>query len=133
MPSFRHEHFSLSETMNSVWHAFVAVVCRIGFDVAMHGLIIALVVLTVGLTLSAKGHRYGRPLISVFRKLSIFCVALGLPGAICLYSSGVLPRVNSLELSSVGLLGFWSLVTLHLCMEEMNFQWFQKPEQSSNS
>lgn len=125
-------HFSLSATMGAVWQAFEAVVCRIGFDVAIHGLIVALVVFVIGLVLSSRKHKAGKPLVSVFRKLAVFCSILALPGIICLFSKGSLPKVNSLELSSIGLIGFWCLVTLHLCMEEMNFQWFQRKEEPTS-
>jgi hypothetical protein len=126
------EHFDLAATTNAVWQAIVAVVCRIGFDAAVHGFCVAAIVLAVGLSLSAKGHRYGKPLVAVFRKIALFCSILVLPGLICLMTSGKLPPVNSLQLSSVGLIGFWALVTLHICMEEMNFQLFQ-PKQAGRS
>ncbi|MBY0357064.1 MAG: hypothetical protein K2W82_03610 [Candidatus Obscuribacterales bacterium] len=126
------EHFNLSQTVNAVWHALSAVVCRIGFDVAVHGLILALIVAAVGFILSTRKHKAGKPLLSVFRKLAIFCSILAVPGLVCLFTQGSLPPVNTLQLSSVGLLGFWCLVTLHLCMEEMNFQWFQRRESTPN-
>jgi hypothetical protein len=119
------EHFNLASTLDAIWQALVALTCRIGFDLALHGICLAAVVLAVGLVLSAGKHRYGKPLVAVFKKMAIACAVLAVPGLICLLTSGNLPRVNSLELSSVGLLGFWALVTLHLCMEEMNFQLFQ--------
>lgn len=126
------EHFNLEATVDAVWHAFVSVVCRIGFDAAVHGFCLAIIVLVIGLSLAGKKHRYGKPLIAVFRKMAIFCSALILPGLICLLSTGKLPPVNTLQLSSVGLLGFWALVTLHLCLEEMNFQLFQAKQTSQN-
>ncbi len=125
-------HFNLEATMQAVWHAFVNVICRIGFDAAVHGLIVAFIVLAVGIGLSARKHRFGKPFISVFRKIAIFCSLLVLPGLICFVSAGKLPPVNSLQLSSFGLIGFWALVTLHLLMEEINFQLFE-PKQSSSS
>lgn len=118
------EHFSLAYTVSTAGNALIAIVCRIGFEAAVHGLIIAVIVLLVALVQSTRKQKYARPLVSVFRKLVIFCVLLGAPGVLCLVACGKLPAVNSLELNSVGLLGFWALVTLHLCMEEMNFQWF---------
>lgn len=129
------EHFDLAATMDAVFNAFVSVICRIGFEAAVHGFCLAAIVLIVGLSLAAKRHRYGKPLLSVFRKIAIFCSILVIPGLICLATTGKLPPVNSLQLSSVGLIGFWSLLTLHFCLEEMNFQLFpadssqQKAEQ----
>lgn len=124
------EHFSLAATMDALGQATVAIICRIGFDAAVHGLIVAFIIAVIGLVLASRQHRYGKPLLSVFKKMAIFCSALAVPGVICLISSGKLPPVNSLQLSSVGLIGFWSLVVLHLCMEEMNFQWFQQDRTS---
>jgi hypothetical protein len=118
------EHFDLAATSHAVWNAISSVVCRIGFDAAVHGLCVASIVLVFGIYFSARQHRYGKPLIAVFRKMAIFCSILVIPGLISLISSGKLPPVNSLQLSSIGLIGFWTLVTLHLCMEEMNFQLF---------
>lgn len=40
-------------------------------------------------------------------------------------TAGKLPQVGTLQLNSIGLLGFWTLVILHLSMEEMNFEWFK--------
>lgn len=122
------EPFSLAVMFGQLKEAFVNVVLRVGFEAALHGLIAAGIVFTVAVILLAKGHRYGKPLLAVFRKVSLFCLVFGAPGAICLLSSGTLPPVNALQLSSVGLLGFWCLVILHLCMEEMNFQWFTGPD-----
>ena len=120
------EHFSLAATMTALQQGLVTIVCRIGFDAAVHGFIVGLIIACVGLFLASKKQRYGKPLLSVARKIAIFCAVMAMPGAICLVTSGSLPPVNSLQLSSVGLIGFWSLVTLHLIMEEMNFQWFQQ-------
>lgn len=124
------EHFNLAAAAASTWQAIVAVVCRIGFSAALHGLVLSAIVLIVGISLSARKHRYGKPLMAVAGKIACFCAVLSLPGAICLFTAGKLPAVNSLELSSIGLIGFWSLVTIHLCMEEMNFQLFQSKQSS---
>lgn len=122
------QHFSVAATLTDAGHAFVAVICRIGFEAAMHGLAVAGLVLTVALVQLARKQKYGKPLVVVFRKLATFCGVLAIPGTISLLTNGTLPQVNTLQLNSVGLLGFWSLVTLHLCMEEMNFQWFNQEE-----
>ena len=118
------EHFSLAATLTAAGHAFVDVICRIGFEAAMHGLAVAALVLSVGLVQTARKQKYGRPLLSVFCIIALFCAVLAITGTISLLLTGRLPQVDALQLNSVGLLGFWALVTLHLCMEEMNFQWF---------
>lgn len=116
--------FDLAATLHAIGQAFIAVICRIGFEVAVHGLAVAFLVGILGLIFLQRQHKAGRPLLVVCKKLSIFCGVLALPGTICLLSSHVLPKVNTLQLNSIGLLGFWSLVVLHLIMEEMNFQWY---------
>jgi hypothetical protein len=120
------EHFDLAATIDAVTGAVVSIVCRVGFDAAVHGIIVGLIIAAIGIVLMNRKHRYGKPLLAVFKKILIFCSILGLPGVIALVSTGKLPPVNNLVLSSVGLIGFWALVTLHLCMEEMNFQYFQQ-------
>lgn len=127
------EHFSLVAAIAEAGNAFVAIVCRIGFAAGTHGLLVAAVILSVGAVLLARKQKYGRPLMAVARKLGLMCLVLAIPGALSLLMTGALPTVNALELNSVGLLGFWSLVSLHLCMEEMNFQWFGEAKRMPNA
>jgi hypothetical protein len=118
------EPFDLQATVKLVADAFTAVLCTIGFQAAVHGLIVAAVICAVAMFCMQRRNRMGTPLLAVVRKISIFCVVLAIPGAISLVTTGKLPQVNQLELNSFGLIGFWALVTAHLCMEEMNFQFF---------
>lgn len=118
------ETFDLGATVLTVLNALRAVVCTIGFQAAVHGLCVALVICLCAIASWQRRGKWARPLFSVFRKMSIFCILLGAPGAICLMTTHALPQVNQLELNSFGLIGFWALVTAHLCMEEMNFQFF---------
>ncbi len=119
------EHFDLAATMDAITQGIVSIVCRIGFEAAVHGLVLAGVVLAASLFYATRKHRFAKPLVTVAKKLSIFCAIIAIPGVISLVSTGKLPPINSLQLSSVGLIGFWTLVTLHLCMEEINFQLIQ--------
>ena len=119
------EHFDLAATIDAITQAIVSITCRIGFEAAVHGLVLAGVVLAASLFYATRKHRFAKPLVTVAKKLSIFCGIIAIPGVISLVSTGKLPQVNSLQLSSVGLIGFWTLVTLHLCMEEINFQLIQ--------
>ena len=118
------ETFDLGATMSVVWQALNAVVCTIGFQAATHGLVLALMMVIYGWFAQQRSRREGKPLIVVARKLCIFCGILAVPGLIALSTSGHLPPVNQLKLSSFGLFGFWSLVIAHLCLEEMNYEWF---------
>lgn len=120
--------FSLVGTIQDAAHALVAVVCRIGYEMAVHGLAVSAVILAIALVQYACHVKYAHPLYVVSRKLAIFCLILAIPGGLSLLIDGYLPAVNSLQLNSVGILCFWGLVVSHLCMEEMNFQWFNEEE-----
>ena len=119
------ESFDLQATLNAVGDAFTIVLCRIGFEAGAHGLLAASVVGMLGFYLWRKRHRAGRPLLMVCRKLVIVCGIMVVPGLIAMVTAGKLPQVGTLQLNSIGLLGFWTLVILHLSMEEMNFEWFK--------
>ncbi|HEY9793342.1 MAG TPA: hypothetical protein V6D22_23275 [Candidatus Obscuribacterales bacterium] len=118
------ETFDLQATVNMVGHAFVAVICNIGFQVATAGLSVAIVLALSGFICLSRGRRPGKPLLAVSRKIAIVCAGIGLPGLITLLTRGALPAVNQLVLNPFGLIGFWGLVAAHMCMEEMNFQWY---------
>jgi hypothetical protein len=118
------ETFDLGATVNMVLQAFTAVICNIGYQVAVAGLAVALVIGVLGFACHIRGRRSGRPLLIVCRKLAIICGCLAVPGLMAIFTQGRLPQVNQLVLNPFGLVGFWGLVTAHLCMEEMNFQWY---------
>jgi uncharacterized membrane protein len=118
------ETFDLQATMHVVGQALYAVVCNIGFQAALSGLFVALVIAIIALVSLKQGKPTGKPLLAVVRKITIFCVLLALPGAFTLLTQRQLPPVNQLVLNPFGLICFWGLVTAHLCMEEMNFQWY---------
>ena len=118
------EKFDLQATMALTWQALGTVVCTVGFQVAWHGLILSCLIGLLGLHMSYRGRPTGKPLLAVFKKVTIFCLILSSPGAVTLLTSGRLPPVGQLSINSLGLIGFWSLVIAHLSMEEMNFQWF---------
>ncbi|MBX9720092.1 MAG: hypothetical protein K2X81_01750 [Candidatus Obscuribacterales bacterium] len=67
------EHFNLDATLSMVSQAFTALICHIGFDAAFHGLIFAALIGIAGLLMAAKGVRFGKPLVAVCKKLSLFC------------------------------------------------------------
>ncbi len=119
-----HEAFDLAGTLSGAGQALGAIVCHIGFQAALHGLAFALVLGLLGLVLARRGQRFGKPLIAVCGKLSLFCLALMIPGGVALVVSGGLPSTGTFEITSLGFIVFWSLIGLHLSAEEMNFQWF---------
>jgi hypothetical protein len=118
------ESFDLQSTVNTVGEAFFAVICNVGFQAATAGLAVAVVIGAAGLFCLLRNRKSGQPLLSVARKIAIFCGCLSVPGLLTLLFQGRLPAVNQLVLHPFGLLGFWGLITAHLCMEEMNFQWY---------
>ncbi|HEY9869204.1 MAG TPA: hypothetical protein V6D08_08560 [Candidatus Obscuribacterales bacterium] len=121
---FGQEKFNLDSALASAWQAFQAVVCHIGFEAALHGLAFAFLLGLAGLVFIRRGQRFGRPLVAVCFKLSLFCLVLMLPGVMALVLSGRLPATGTLKISSLGFIVFWSLISLHLSAEEMNFEWF---------
>lgn len=128
MPHGSESSFDLQATLNAVGEAFKTVVCTIGFEAGAHGLFAASVVGMIGFYLWRKRHRAGRPLLMVCKKLVVICGVMCVPGLIAMVTAGKLPVVGTLQLNSIGLLGFWTLVILHLSMEEMNYEWFQQHE-----
>jgi len=121
---FGQDKFDLQATINGTGQALGAIVCHIGFEAALHGLAFALVLGLAGLILAGRGQKFGRPLMAVCAKLSLFCLVLMSPGVIALLVSGGLPSTGTFEITSLGFIVFWSLISLHLSAEEMNFQWF---------
>lgn len=121
---FSAEHFDLQATVSSVWHAFIGLICHIGFDAAVYGMILALLIGLIGFVLKRRKTRFGKPLMAVCRKLVIFCACLMLPGVFALVFKHALPPTGVLHVSSLGFIVFWSLIAVHLSAEEMNYQWF---------
>lgn len=118
--------FNFRETVAAVWQAASAVTCHILFDAAIHGLFVAAVILTASLVLKARKHRFARPLSLVARNIALLCAAFTIPGFLSLLFTGKFPYTGVYNINSFGFLGFWGMVTVHLCFEEMNFQWFTK-------
>jgi hypothetical protein len=118
------EPFDLGATAGMVYQALIAVISNIGFQAASAGMIVAGLIGLLGYIALLRKQHQAKPLLNVFRKVTIFCIILAVPGALCLLTSGHLPQVNQLQLHPLGLIGFWSLVIAHLCLEEFNFQFF---------
>ncbi|CAN5618171.1 hypothetical protein BH11CYA1_BH11CYA1_18550 [soil metagenome] len=120
------DNFSYSETVKTVQEAVVNIFCRIIFDWAVHGLVVALVLLIVGLVLLSRKNRLSKPFFGVAKKLGIFCSIVAAPGLITLATSGSLPPVGVYNVNSLGFLCLWSLICAHMLGEETNYQWFVK-------
>lgn len=118
------ENFDLNAFMASINQAIIGLVCHIFFSAGLHGLAFAFCIFMLGLLLSQRQVKAARPLKAVAKKLTLFCLVICIPGAIALLAQGSLPQAGNLEVSSLGFIAFWSLISLHLSAEEMNFQWF---------
>jgi hypothetical protein len=118
------DRFDLDATLAAISQACTALFCHALFLAALHGLAVAAVVGISGYFIATRGVRFGKPLVAVSRKLFIFCGVLTVPGLGALLFSGHLPPVGVFHFSSLGFIVFWSVISLHLSAEEMNFQWY---------
>jgi uncharacterized membrane protein len=112
------ENFNLHATMQAIGSAAVAVIGHMLFKFAIHGLIMALVLMVVGFILAKRKHRFGKPLMLVTGRMCIFCAILCLPGAYFLVKDGQLPDAGVFNVNSYGFISLWSLIFLHLTAEE---------------
>ena len=118
------ESFNLHTTLIQINQAVFAVVCHIFFEAGLHGLISALIIGIIGSILLMRKQRFGKPFIAVGKKLGLVCSGLMLPGILAILKLGHLPAAGVFNVNSLGFMVFWSLVSLYLCAEEMNYQWF---------
>ncbi len=119
--------FSVSETMQHVTAAAYGVFCHIIFDGAVHGLVVALILLTTGALLSTRKHRLAAPFLIVGKKLLIFCLIVASPGLYTFLTTHALPPVGNYNINSIGYFSLWSLICAHGLGEEINYQWTVKP------
>ncbi len=127
--------FSVSETMQHVTAAAYGVFCHIIFDGAVHGLVVALILLTTGAILSTRKHRLAAPFLIVGKKLLIFCLIVASPGLYTFLTTHALPPVGNYNINSIGYFSLWSLICAHGLGEEINYQWTVKAaaEQAENA
>lgn len=118
--------FNFQATLQSIQQAAYSVVCHIIFDFALHGFLIVLVLMICGFVLGQRKHRFSRPLFSVAQRVGIACGLLMTPGLICLAVTRTLPATGVYSGASLGFIVFWTMVTIYLCAEEMNYQWYIK-------
>jgi hypothetical protein len=125
-----HEHFSLKDTLHTVWDAASSVFCHIIFDWAAHGLLVAAFLVLVSFVLASRQHRLAKPFLAVGRKLAIFSAIFAFPGLLTLVMTGKLPPVGVYNINSIGYLCFWSLFCAHAIGEESNYQLVVKAQDS---
>lgn len=119
--------FSVSETMQHVSAAAYGVFCHIIFDGAVHGLVVALILLSTGALLATRKHRLAAPFLIVGKKLMIFCLIVASPGLYTFLTTHALPPVGNYNINSIGYFSLWSLICAHGLGEEINYQWTVKP------
>lgn len=113
------DKFDLHATLQAIGQAATAVVCHMLFEFAMYGLLMAVLLAIAGAFYLSKQHRFGRPLITVSRRVATTCLILSLPGAWTLVFYGSLPSAGVFNVSSIGFICAWSLIFLHLSAEEI--------------
>jgi hypothetical protein len=118
--------FDFHATVNAVGHALVAVVCHILFDFAMVGIGVAAVVAVIGLVMGQRKHRFEKRFYTVAKRVALACLGISLPGLICLAITHHFPESGNYVNFSLGFLVLWSMVTIYLCAEEMNHEWFDR-------
>lgn len=116
--------FSFQHTVDAVMQALGAILCHVVFDFGLHGLVMAMIVCFIGYVCHSRGAKQGKPLMNVAKKISIFCLAIMIPGFISLATAHKLPPVGCYNIHSIGYICFWSLICLHICAEEMNHRFF---------
>jgi heme A synthase len=124
-----YEHFSFKDTLHTVLDAAYSVFCHIIFDWAVHGLIVAAILVVVSLVLASRNHRLAKPFMAIGRRLAIFSAIVAAPGLFTLVTTGHLPLVGVYNINSIGYLCFWSLICAHALGEESNYQLVVKPDQ----
>jgi hypothetical protein len=117
-------NFNLHATLEAIGQGIVAVVCHMLFDWALHGLILAGIVALIGFALQRRYPNFGRPLLRVSKRTSIFCAVVCVPGCLWFVAYGRLPDAGVFNFNSLGLIGLWSLIYVHLSAEEINHQRF---------
>jgi heme A synthase len=105
--------------------ALGAIFCHVVFDAGLHGLFMAFILGAIGYVCHARGAKQGKPLLKVCKKLTIFCLAIMIPGFISLITTHKLPPVGVYNIHSIGFICFWGWICLHISAEEMNHQFFK--------
>ena len=112
--------FNLHQTLQMIAQATKAIVCHMLFDFALHGIILCAVLGLVSIYLASCKYKYTQSIRKVAKRVFIFCLLLSIPGAVSLLIDHKLPDAGLFNFNSVGLLGFWSLISVHLVFEEIN-------------
>lgn len=114
------DSFNLHETLGIIKQAVKAVVCHMLFDFALHGIILAAFLTLVSFYLASCKYAHVQAIQRVAKRIIIFCLLLAVPGTLSLIINHGLPDAGVFSFNSIGLLCFWSLISVHLVFEEIN-------------
>ncbi len=112
--------FNLHQTIDTITKAIEAVICHMLFDFALHGIVISIALVIIAAYLSSHKHPYAASMLRVAKRILIFCLFVAMPGALSLLINRHLPDAGVFNFNSIGLLSFWSLISVHLVFEEIN-------------
>jgi hypothetical protein len=112
--------FNLHQTIGIITKAIEAVVCHMLFDFAIHGIVMAIILVIIAAYLASRKHLYAGCILRVSRRISIFSLLVSVPGVLSLIINRHLPDAGVFNFNSIGLLSFWSLICVHLVFEEIN-------------
>lgn len=112
--------FNLHQTIDMIVKAINAVVCHMLFDFAVHGLVMTAILISIGAFFFSRKHPFAPCIFTVAKRIAIFSLLLSVPGVISLLIARHLPDAGVFNFNSIGLLCFWSLISVHLVFEEIN-------------
>jgi hypothetical protein len=113
-------NFNLHQTIDTITTAFEAVICHMLFDFAVHGFVMAFILALIAAFLSSRKSLYAMCIFRVVKRISIFSLLVSVPGLLSLIINRHLPNAGVFNFNSIGLLSFWSLISVHLVFEEIN-------------
>ncbi len=112
--------FNLHQTIDILTTAVESVVCHMLFDFAVHGIIMAIVLIMIASYLSSLKHPYSESILQVAKRILVFNLFVALPGLVAFIIHHHLPDAGVFNFNSIGLLSLWSLISVHLVFEEIN-------------
>ena len=118
------DDFNMQETVQAVLDALGGVFCHVCFDASLYGIPVAAAVALLSLVVKQKKQHMAKPMLLAAGKLAVVCAIFSIPGFICLAITGSLPSTGYFQVNGIGFIGFWSLVSVWQCGEQVNHQWF---------
>ena len=95
------ETFNLHKTIEAIGQAMQAILCHMLFDFALHGLLMAIVLVTLSIYLLKRKHAYAVSVRRVAKRITIFCLLLAIPGGLSLVLRHSLPAAGVFNFNSI--------------------------------